>query len=392
MAGRIRVLRAIARLNMGGPAYHVSLLSGLLDPERYETLLVSGRVGPGEEELADVAARYGARHEYIEHLGPEIDPRRDLRALREMTRIARDFEPHVVHTHTAKAGMVGRTAALALRPRPVVIHTYHGHVLEGYFGPARNALYRSIERALGLGSDALVGVSTRTVEDLVRLRIAPRRKFRAIPLGLDLDPFTRPDPGARERLRARLGVGEEEVLLQFTGRLVPIKRVDVALRALAAARAKGTAARLAIVGDGELRAELEALAAQLGLGEAVSFLGYRSDLVDLTAASDAALLTSANEGTPVALIEASAAGRPSVATDVGGVREVVTGETGVVVAEGDVDALAAGIARLAESPEERERMGAAAREHALGRYSVKRLLADVDALYGELRATRRGLG
>lgn len=390
MSRRVRILRVIARLNMGGPAHHVALLSGLPDPERYETLLVSGRVGAGEQELADVAARHGARHEYLEHLGPEIDPRRDVRALIQMRRILERFQPDIVDTHTAKAGMIGRSAALLHRPRPVVVHTYHGHVLEGYFDPARTALYRNIERALGLASDALIGVSERTVEDLVRLRIAPRRKFRAIPLGLDLEPFTEPPPGARERVRSELGVTQDEVLFTLTGRLVPVKRVDVALAALAQARRGGAPARLAIVGDGELRGDLERRAAELGVGESATFLGYRSDLTALTAAADAALLTSLSEGTPVSLIEASAAGRPAVATDVGGVAEVVAEGCGVLAPEGGVEAIAAGISQLAAEPELRAAMGAKAGQHVLERYRVERLLADMDELYSAL-VTKRPL-
>src|SRR5438093_5954003 len=142
-------MRVIARLNIGGPAYHVSLLSGRLDPERYETLLVAGRPGPGEGSFEDLARHYGARMTLLPSLSPAIDPRADLRSLRELRRIVRGFEPHIVHTHTAKAGALGRTAALtARRSRPLIVHTYHGHVLEGYFGPVVTAGYRAVERAL----------------------------------------------------------------------------------------------------------------------------------------------------------------------------------------------------------------------------------------------------
>src|SRR3954451_12385778 len=194
MAGRIRVLRVIARLNMGGPAHHVGLLSGLLDPRRYETLLLHGEIGAGEASLNSTADRLGVRRETVPGLRPELRPLDDLRALVALVRAVRRYRPDIVHTHTAKAGMLGRLAALAIRPRPIIVHTYHGHVLEGYFGPLRNAFYRALERGLARVSGTLIGVSRATVDDLVRLRVARRNKFRVVPIGLDLDRFVSATP------------------------------------------------------------------------------------------------------------------------------------------------------------------------------------------------------
>ncbi len=386
----MRVLRVIARLNMGGPAHHVSLLSGLLDPKRYETLLLHGEVGAGEASLAEVADRHGATRTVVPGLRPELRPADDLRALRALVGHVRAFRPDIVHTHTAKAGMLGRLAAvLAGSPRPVIVHTYHGHVLEGYFGPLKNWLYRSIERALGRVSDRLLGVSQATVDDLVRLRVAAPEKFRVVPIGLELAEFAALTFKDGAAFRAEAGARPDDVLLTFVGRLVPIKRVDVLLRAFAAAGDPGAPVRLAIVGDGELRAELEALAAELGVAERVFFAGYRSDVRSVAAACDIAVLSSDNEGTPVSLIEAGAAGRPSASTAVGGVADVVLPDTGCLVPAGDHAALGAAIAGLAADPGTRASMGPVAREHVLGRYSVERLLVDVDALYSELLAARR---
>src|SRR3954447_5649350 len=160
---------------MGGPAHHVSLLSGLLDPQRYDTLLLYGEVGPGEASLEGIARERHAQLEVVPGLGPELNPLRDLRALVSLVRSVRRFRPDIVHTHTAKAGMLGRLAAvLAGRPRPIIVHTYHGHVLEGYFGPLLNTVFRTLERWLGRVSNVLIGVSSATVDDLVRLRVAPR--------------------------------------------------------------------------------------------------------------------------------------------------------------------------------------------------------------------------
>jgi glycosyltransferase involved in cell wall biosynthesis len=387
--GPVRVLRIIARLNVGGPAYHVSLLSGRMPANRYRTLLVAGNVGRGEASFAALAQRYGAELRTLDSLGPELDLRRDLRALRELVRLMRGFRPQIVHTHTAKAGTLGRVAArIALGRRVVVIHTYHGHVLSGYFGPLKNALFRSIERVLGLLSDRLVAVSQATAEDLVQMRIAPRSKFEVIPLGLDLESFLAVEPGSGSSFRAAVGAGPNDCLALFVGRLVPIKRVDLALRAVAEARSRGARLKLAVVGDGELRLALESLARELGLDGAVSFLGFRDDLERLVEGADVALLTSDNEGTPVALIEASAGGRPSVATAVGGVGDVVTPSTGRLTPAGQPSRIADELTDLARDPGLRARLGAAAREHVRASYSSKRLIDDIDRLYGALLSER----
>ncbi len=375
-------MQVIARMNLGGPAHYVALLSAQLDRHRYETLLVSGRVGPGEVEHTDLD---GVNIRYIDRLGPELRPKQDVLALIALIRLIRSFHPTIVHTHTAKAGMLGRIAALlAPGPRPVIVHTYHGHVLRGYFGGIRSGTFRRLERSLARVSDLLIGVSSATVNELVGLGIAPRSKFAVVPLGLELEPFLELGPEPDTRLREELGVGAGDVLFAYTGRLVPIKRPDLMLRAVAIARKGGAAVSVAVVGDGVLRPELENLARELECSDAVHFLGYRRDMARTLAGSDAALLTSDNEGTPVALIEAAAAGRPAVSTRVGGVSDIVIEGSGLLSPPGDEAAIAAHMAQLAEDPGLRHRMGSRAREHVRNRYSAERLLRDFDALYSRL--------
>jgi len=383
----VRVLRIIARMNVGGPAYHVSLLSGRLGPP-YRTLLATGALGPGEGSFETLAERYGARLVKIPGLGPTLVPWRDLRALIALVRLIRRTRPHIVHTHTAKAGLVGRAAALCVQPRPIIVHTYHGHVLTGYFGPIKTWLFRTLERLLGRVSDRLVAVSESTKQELVELRIAPADRFEVIPLGLDLDRFLAVGAVRDEGLADQIGAGRKGIVCTFVGRLAPIKRVDVLLDAWAILVRRGVPVRLAIIGDGELRGELEARARRLSLDGWVSFLGFRHDLDVVAAGTDIAVLSSDNEGTPVALIEAAAAGRPAVATAVGGVRDIVTRDTGRLVPRGDAPALAAVIAELAADPAACRRLGANARSHVQAAYGVQRLVADVEGLYGRLRATR----
>jgi glycosyltransferase involved in cell wall biosynthesis len=380
----IRILRVIARMNLGGPAHHVALLSEGLDSKRYETLLVCGEVGRGEEEHTG----HDVPVQRISTLGPDIRPLQDIRALYRLIRLIRSFQPAIVETHTAKAGMLGRTAArfARRRRRPVVIHTYHGHVLQGYFGPLRTRFFTMLERALARISDLLICVSSATRDELVELGVAPRSKFAVVPLGLDLEPFLSlrltPDLPFREEIRARA----EDVVFTYTGRLVPIKRPDLMLRAIALAREEGNPVRLAVVGDGLLRPQLEDLARELGCEDAVTFLGYRRDLVHIAAGSDAALLTSDNEGTPVALIEAGAAGRPAVSTRVGGVSDIVVDGTGLLAPPGDARAVAGQIGSLCADAALRRRMGARAREHVSSRFTKARLLSDIDELYTQLLA------
>jgi glycosyltransferase involved in cell wall biosynthesis len=390
---KARVLRVIARMNLGGPAYNVALLSGRLNRNRFETLLVHGVVGPGEGSLDALARREGCRVEVIEELSPEMQPRSDLRALIKLIRIIRRFRPDIVHTHTAKAGFLGRIAAvLGQRPRPIVVHTYHGHVLEGYFGGVISRLYREVERRLTGISDCLVGVSQATVTDLVRLGVAPSSRFRVIPVGLDLERFSEVAAERGFAVRRLVNAGPDDVLLAFVGRLVPIKRVDLLLRAVASANARTSVCiRLAIVGDGELRDELEEQAARLEVEESVTFMGYIEDVTDVATGADVAVLSSDNEGTPVALIEAAAAGKPAVTTAVGGVPDVVIAErTGLLVPAGDAEAHASALVRLAEDAGLRSRMGAAAREHVLSRFTSDRLVAEIEGLYEGLLGSRSG--
>ena len=385
----IRILRVIARMNLGGPAHHVAVLSDGLDRRNYQTLLVCGLVGEGEEEHTD----HDVRVQRLGSLGPDIRPFKDLLSLIQLIRIVRNFRPQIVHTHTAKAGLLGRCAALfAGRRRPVIVHTYHGHVLRGYFGPFLTRVFLILERALARGSDRLIGVSSATVDELVELGVAPRSKFAVVPLGLDLSGFLALAPEANDGLREEIGARPEDVLFTFTGRLVPIKRPDRMLRAVASARRGGAPIMVAVVGDGQLRDPMEALAAELGCKDAVRFLGYRRDTVRICAGSDAALLTSDNEGTPVSLIEAAAGGRPAVATNVGGVGDIVVDGAGILAPASDEAALARAIVDIASDSKRRRSMGAAAREHVRHNYDGARLVADVDKLYTQLLDERRRTG
>jgi glycosyltransferase involved in cell wall biosynthesis len=394
LAEPVRVLRVIARLNMGGPALHVSYLTAGLAKRGYETTLVAGSLAPGEDSMAFVADELGVDVVRIDELHREISPARDVVAAVRLARLIRKIRPHILHTHTAKAGAVGRFAALLAgdaRP-PVVVHTFHGHVLRGYFDPVRARAFRHLERALARSTTALVAVSPQVRDDLVELDVAPATRFAVVRLGIELDQRVAPTSNGRGETRRVLGIGERPFTVGWIGRMTGIKRTDDVLLAFKSLRGRGIDARLCLVGDGPDRDEVERRAHELGVMRETLFLGYQEQVASFFAAFDVFVLPSANEGTPVTAIEALAAGKPVVATRVGGIPDVVRdGEDGFLVALGDVEALADRLAQLATDDKLRERMGEAAQARVRERYSVERLVDDVDRLYRSLLEAE-GLG
>ncbi len=387
------MLRAIARLNMGGPTLHVSYLSAGLRERGYETILVAGTVGQGEQSMAYVADQQGVQVVTIPHLHRDISPVRDLLATWRLARMMRVERPTILHTHTAKAGAVGRAAALlAGRSRPpIIVHTFHGHVLRGYFGRFWTGFFRQLEKLLARITDALVAVSPEVRDELVALGVAPESKFRVIRLGIELDTRVSSDRKARAETRRVMGIPDDRFVVGWIGRMTAVKRTDVVLNAFRALRDEGVDAVLCMVGDGPDRVAVEELAGELGIVRHCLFPGYQEEVGPFFAAFDVFVLPSGNEGTPVTAIEALASGCPVVATSVGGVPDVVDdGVDGFLVEPGTVDGLASRLGELARDTELRTRMGAAGRERMQTRYSVDRLIDDVDRLYREL-LERKGI-
>jgi glycosyltransferase involved in cell wall biosynthesis len=390
----IVLVRVIARLNVGGPAIQAITLTKMLDQRGYRSRLIRGREDPSEGSMDYLADRLGVAPTLLS--GMRRDPGRgDLGALWTLIRILRSERPQIVHTHAAKAGTLGRIATLIAFPRrrhrPILVHTFHGHSLTGYFSGRTAGFYRTVERLLAPRTSALVAVSPEVRDDLVGLGVAEPARFVVIPLGFDLSGFL--DDSEREQrrqvLRREWGIGEGEQVVTLVARLVPIKRVDRFLT-VARALAGRQGIRFVIVGDGELRGELTASPDARALADRVIWTGFRRDMPDVCFASDVIVLTSDNEGTPVSLIEAQAAGVPVVGTDVGGVRSaVLDGRTGLLAHRDDIDGLARGISSLLEDDELASRMGGAARQHAAQSYDLGRLVEDHDALYRRLLAAAR---
>lgn len=379
------MVRVISRLNVGGPAIQAISMSRRLVERGYDTTLVRGVEGPGEGSLDDLAQELDVSPVLIPDLRRELG-RHDLAAIRGVLGIIRRERPQILHTHAAKAGTVGRIAAsLAGGARPPVrIHTFHGHVLTGYFSPPKERAFRTVEQVLARGTTKLVAVSEEVRDDLLRLGIARPRSIEVIRLGFDLTRFELSDADAteaRRSIRNELGIPEEGQVVTLIARLVPIKRVDRFLE-MAGHLAGRPGTTFLVVGDGELKDALTESPAASALGNALVWAGLRRDIPKILASSDLVCLTSDNEGTPVSLIEAQAASRPVVSTDVGGVPTVVEdGVSGDLVAPEAAERFSERVARLLDEPERCRRYVAEGRRTVFERFSQERLVDDLDRLY-----------
>jgi len=406
----MKILRIIARLNVGGPAKHVVWLTSGLNPE-HETVLVAGTVPPGEEDMGYFATEQGVTPRFVREMSREISPR-DAVTVWKLFRLFLSEKPDVVHTHTAKAGSVGGVAGFLYRwltpagivgrPRTCrVVHTYHGHIFHGYYGPLKTSLFLRIERTLAnLVTDCIVVVSEQQRREINEtFGVGRSDQFRIVPLGLDLDVFA--DWRARgAAFREELGVQSDELLVGIVGRLTEIKNHDLFLRAVARfveLHPTQRKVRFVVIGDGGLRQELVDQVSELGLAETVTFAGNRTDPESFYPALDVVALTSRNEGTPLTLIEAMANARPVIATAVGGVVDLlgdcISGERnlpyvichrGISVPPNNAEAFASGLARLVTDVRLREELALNGLQYVEQMHSKERLLDDMRALYREL--------
>ena len=410
----MKILRIIARLNVGGPARHVVWLAHGMKSAGYDTLLVAGVVPPGEDDMSYAAAAAGIAPLIIPDMSREISLR-DAFTTWKLFRLMQRERPAIVHTHTAKAGTVGRVAGLMYRwltPATLIgrpracrfVHTYHGHVFHSYYGRVKTRLFLGIERLLArLATDRIVVVSTLQLREINEtFRVGQRKQFALIPLGIDTNAFADWQE-RRPRLRAELKVSDSELLVGIVGRLTEVKNHALFLRAAAACRAlvKTRRVRFVIIGDGKLRSALEAEAKSLLPVDDVVFLGTRNDPENFYPALDIVALTSLNEGTPLTLIEAMANARPVIATEVGGVVDLLGPtvsagnaepsyaicERGLLAKSGDAEGVARGLVRLIEDESLRIDLGVKGRDFVLRNYAKERLLADMTQLYSQLIAT-----
>ena len=391
-----RILRIANRFNLGGPTFNVAYLTKYL-PSDYETLLIGGDKEENEASSSHILQDLGIEPIIIPEMKRELSPGLDWNAYRKVKRIIRDFKPDIVHTHAAKAGAIGRQAAYDLKV-PAIVHTFHGHVFHSYFGNLKTEFYKSVERYMAKKSSAIVAISEIQKQELSEIhRICESSKLHVIPLGFDLSRFDTDMNQKRSEFRTEFNIADDELAIGIIGRLVPIKNhhlfIRVAKQVLAEFDGK---VRFFIVGGGEMQEELEQFCLEIGLDfnttatvheikAPITFCSWRTDIDRVNAGLDIIALTSKNEGTPVSLIEAQASGKPVVATDVGGTRNVVDDSvSGYVVAPDSEDEMTQKTLSLLRSDSMRKTFGDSGRELVRSKYHYERLIKDMTQLYETL--------
>jgi glycosyltransferase involved in cell wall biosynthesis len=439
MGRKIKVFRIIARLNIGGPSIHTVLLTEGLDKNRFDSILLTGSVDDREGDMRYFAEERSVKPIFIPEMSREISWKNDLKTFWRIFKTIRKEKPDLVHTHTAKAGTIGRGAAILIKvqesivrrlrklffcknsqltahnPKMKILHTFHGHIFHGYFNPFKTKFFLFIERLLAMFTDKIIVLSNQQFKELCyRYKIASPDKFVIIPLGLDIDKFLQCDT-KKGQLRKELGVDEQILLVGIVGRLVPIKNHRMFLDAVAEVIkpktrgiSKTPSVRFIIVGDGELRRELEVYTEKLGIEDDIIFTGWREDLDVIYADLDIVALTSLNEGTPVSLIEAMASGKPIISTNTGGILDLVARgqrsavsrknedkkigagisspryriyEGGILVEPGDGYGFAEALKLLLSNKELRKNMGDEGRRFVKEKYRKERLFRDIEDLY-----------
>jgi glycosyltransferase involved in cell wall biosynthesis len=402
----IKILRLIARLNIGGPAIQAISLSGELSGAQYQTLLVCGSLSPGEGDMAYLAVEKGVHPIFIEELGRDISPLGDLKAFFILRKIIKRFKPDILHTHTAKAGTLGRLAVLSLagsfiRSKKIrLVHTFHGHTFHSYFNRLKTFGFIQVEKILAWFTDRIIVVSEQQKDDICRtFKIADEAKVQIIRLGFDLSKFKKIEPKPKTAGTSNFGHRiSEPFRVGIIGRLTAVKNHFMLLEAINNLRMAGKIDKFKflVVGDGELKTELSLKAAELNVMNAIVFSGWQKDMPSVYSELDAVVLTSKNEGTPVAIVEAMASSRPVIAPMVGGVPDLIgkviekksdgfsVAEKGLLIPSGNARALAAALLFLSENQNGLEQMIRRAKEFVLANYSQERLLNDIEMLYNRL--------
>ena len=372
----IRVMRIIARMNVGGPAVQVSGLMRGFNPVDFDHRLYTGFCAPDESDYLNTVAT-DVKAVRIEGFGRRVSLGGDIKAFVTLVREIRSFKPHIIHTHTAKAGFLGRIASVVSLQQSIRVHTFHGHLLNGYFGPIKRALVVFAEKTLAILTDQLLAVGDKVRQDLLRAGIGNDKKFGLMPPGLAIGAL--PD---RNKSRESFGLSTELLQCAFIGRITQIKRPDRFLDVVTEIKKRQVNLDFFIAGDGEL---LEACRNRIVAEELpVSVLGWQSNIERVLSAADLVVLTSDNEGTPLSLIQAGMAGLPVVTTNVGSVPEVVLNNQTGIITELDVQQLADALENLTNNRGLRAQLGKEAQEFTLANFGVQRLVQDHEVLYKKL--------
>jgi glycosyltransferase involved in cell wall biosynthesis len=380
---KIKILRIINRFNIGGPVYNAILLSAYM-PEEYDTLLIGGLPEKNEENSTYIAEKYGVNPLLISEMQREPNFKNDRKALKKLKEIILTYQPDIVHTHASKAGALGRKAAFDCAV-PIVVHTYHGHVFHSYFNWWKTKLYQAIEKRLAKKTTGIIAISELQKNDLaLKYKICKPEKIEIINLGLDLGPFNENKTDNRDKTRTAFGLHDSEIAIAIVGRLAPIKNHDLFLKCASVIHEK-TSKKVVyfIVGGGEeFRSIEEKVNALKAKGIDIRMTSWIKDINTFNAGMDILCLTSKNEGTPVSLIEAQAAGIPFVATKVGGIKDIVSeNNTGYLVDLNDSDAFIEKLLHLIENENKRQEMSQKGWSFVQEKFQYKTLIAKTDSYY-----------
>ena len=380
---KIKILRIINRFNIGGPVYNAILLSAYM-PEEYDTLLIGGLPEKNEENSTYIAEKYGVNPLLISEMQREPNFKNDRKALKKLKEIILTYQPDIVHTHASKAGALGRKAAFDCAV-PIVVHTYHGHVFHSYFNWWKTTLFQAIEKRLAKKTTGIIAISELQKNDLaLKYKICKPEKIEIINLGLDLGPFNENKTDNRNKTRTAFGLNDSEIAIAIVGRLAPIKNHDLFLKCASVIHEK-TSKKVVyfIVGGGEeFRSIEEKVNALKAKGIDIRMTSWIKDINTFNAGMDILCLTSKNEGTPVSLIEAQAAGIPFVATKVGGIKDIVSeNNTGYLVDLNDSDAFIEKLLHLIENENKRQEMSQKGWSFVQEKFQYKTLIAKTDSYY-----------
>jgi len=373
LSRKIRILRIIARMNVGGPAVQISGLLHNLDPNLFDQVLITGECEIGEIDYLK-AVETGLDATYIVGFGRSVKLWADIKSFVTLCKIIREFRPDIIHTHTAKAGVLGRIAGLLVSPSSARIHTYHGHLLNGYFGRKKLAIIILIERLLALISYRLLTVGKKVRDDLVAAGIGNIGQYQVISPGLELG--IRNEIEIEKPLERRLS---ESVTCLFLGRVTKVKRLDRLIDVARKIKFNQLNIEIIIVGDGPLLPELKIQAQMEELP--VQFLGWQLNIENVMKLADIVVITSDNEGTPLSLIQAGVAGKPVITTRVGSVEEIVQNGITGIVCDVNADSVFEAIKTLAADPKLRLLMGTNANRYCLENFTAERLANDLTAIY-----------
>lgn len=372
---KYRVIRIIARMNVGGPAIQISGLMKNID-ERFEQLLLTGSCGPDEIDYLD-ANGISVSLNRVRGLGQRIHLMNDCRAFLQIRKIIKEFKPEIVHTHTAKAGLLGRLAVFTIRRQIATIHTYHGHLLQGYFGSFKRNAIVLIEKLLARSTTALISVGEKVRDDLLSAGVGTKDKFHVVGPGLEISKIP-----SRKNAITSLHIAPGPFTVAWIGRAVAVKAPYRVLEIAEECEQLGINVRFLFVGNGPLEKDLQRIANLKKLN--VKFLGWQTSIEPILSASDLVILTSLNEGTPIALIQAQMAGIPVLATSVGSTSEVMLDGTSGYSIPYSKETFSNLIKAFSENPQKCRKFGECGKAYALEKFSLQNLVKAHEEIYEKI--------